>query len=61
MSPRPATPRSPVAIQRDLADLALELIDRVGVDGAIRYCNSLGWGGVLAQIEAIRAMRQRRP
>ena len=49
------------AVWRDLADLALELVDRVGVEGAIRYCNSLGWGGVLAQIEAIRARRQNRP
>ena len=49
--------RNSVTIQRDLADLALELIDRVGVEGAISYCHSLGWGGVLAQIEAIRARR----
>ena len=61
MTPRSDAPRSTVAVQRDLADLALELIDKVGVEGAIRYCNSLGWGGVLAQIEAIRARRQRRP
>ncbi len=46
-----------VTIQRDLADLALELVDRVGVEGAIRYCHSLGWRGVLDQIEAMRARR----
>ncbi|WP_420349096.1 hypothetical protein [Pelagibius sp.] len=51
-------PRNAVTIQRDLADLALELVDRVGVEGAIRYCHSLGWGGVLAQIEAMRARRE---
>lgn len=59
MIPGPGNPRNTVTTQRDLAELALELIDKVGVDGAIRYCNSLGWGGVLAQIEAIRAKRER--
>ncbi|WP_299397946.1 hypothetical protein [Pelagibius sp.] len=51
-------PRNAVTIQRDLADLALELVDRVGVEGAIRYCHSLGWGGVAAQIETMRARRE---
>lgn len=54
-----ATASSAATIRRDLADLALELIDRVGVDGAIRYCNSMSWGGVLAQIEAFRIQRLR--
>lgn len=51
------TAKDAVTIQRDLADLALELVDRVGVEGAIRYCHSLGWRGVLAQIETMRARR----
>lgn len=59
MTPRPRNARQAATIQRSLADIALELVDKVGVDGAIRYCHSLGWGGVLAQIETIRAQRQR--
>ena len=59
MIPGPRDARQAVTIQRSLADIALELVDTVGVDGAIRYCHSLGWGGVLAQIEAIRVQRQR--
>lgn len=59
MTPAPGNPQSTATLQRDLTDLALELIDKVGVDGAIRYCSSLGWGGVLAQIEAIRARREK--
>ena len=59
MTPAPRDARQAATKQRSLADIALELVDKVGVDGAIRYCHSLGWGGVLAQIEAIRAQRQR--
>ncbi len=39
----------------DLAALARELVDKVGVEGAVRYCHSLGWGGVLLQVERLRA------
>ncbi len=59
MTSGPRDARQAVTIQRSLADIALELVDKVGVDAAIRYCHSLGWGGVVAQIEAIRAQRQR--
>ena len=38
----------------DLAALARELVDKVGVEGAIRYCRSVGWRGVLAQVELLR-------
>ena len=38
----------------DLAALARELVDKVGIEGAVRYCHSLGWGGVLRQIEKLR-------
>lgn len=58
MSPERGNPQQIAATQKDLSDLARELIDKVGVDGAIRYCDSLGWGGVRAQIQAIRAMRE---
>ncbi len=60
MIPGRGNPQQTLSTQQDLADLALELIDKVGVDGAIRYCDSLGWGGVRAQIQAIRAKRERK-
>lgn len=36
-----------------LTALARNLIDTVGVEGAIRYCSSLGWRGVLREVEAL--------
>ena len=41
----------------DLAALARDLVDKVGIDGAIRYCRSLGWRGVLDQVELLRRSR----
>jgi hypothetical protein len=38
----------------DLAALARDLVDKVGIEGAVRYCRSLGWGGVLDQVELLR-------
>ncbi len=40
--------------QSDLFELARDLVDKVGIDGAARYCHGLGWGGVLAQVELLR-------
>ncbi|MGF1628720.1 MAG: hypothetical protein ACFCUT_04565 [Kiloniellaceae bacterium] len=40
-----------------LAALARDLVDKVGIDGAIRYCRSLGWRGVLDQVENLRSQR----
>jgi hypothetical protein len=40
--------------QSDLTELARDLVDKVGIDGAARYCHGLGWGGVLAQVELLR-------
>lgn len=40
--------------QIDLIELARDLVDKVGIDGAARYCHGLGWGGVLAQVELLR-------
>jgi hypothetical protein len=40
-----------------LATLARELVDKVGIDGAMRYCHSLGWRGVLDQVENLRSQR----
>lgn len=37
-----------------LSELALELVDKVGIEGAIRYCHSLGWRGVQDQVEMLR-------
>jgi|GEM_PF-4033088 len=45
---------SPRSYQGDLAALAHDLVDKVGIDGAIRYCRSLGWRGVLDQVEQLR-------
>jgi len=44
-------------VQGDLATLARELVDKVGFEGAMRYCRSLGWGGVLTQVEKLRTHR----
>lgn len=38
----------------DLADLARDLVDKVGIEGAMRYCHSLGWLGVLHQVELLK-------
>jgi len=38
-----------------LKTLARELIATVGVEGASRYCRSLGWRGVLEEVELLRA------
>ncbi|MEQ9607625.1 MAG: hypothetical protein RLN99_08165 [Kiloniellaceae bacterium] len=43
--------------QGDLATLARDLVDKVGIEGAMRYCHSLGWGGVLRQVEMLRSQR----
>ena len=43
--------------QGDIAALARELVDKVGIEGAIRYCRSLGWRGVLTQVELLRGQR----
>ena len=40
-----------------LAALARDLVDKVGIDGAMRYCRSLGWRGVLDQVENLRSQR----
>lgn len=40
-----------------LAALARDLVDKVGIDGAMRYCHSLGWRGVLDQVENLRSQR----
>ena len=40
--------------QSDLIALARDLVDKVGFDGAERYCHGLGWGGVLVQVELLR-------
>ena len=45
-TPEPAT--------NTLGELALELVDKVGIEGAIRYCHSLGWRGVQAEVEMLR-------
>ena len=37
-----------------MADLARDLVDKVGIEGAVRYCHSLGWLGVLTQVELLR-------
>lgn len=43
--------------QGDLSALARDLVDKVGIDGAVRYCSSVGWRGVLAQVELLRHNR----
>lgn len=43
--------------QRRIAVLARDLVDAVGVEGAIRYCSSLGWRGVLEEVELLRRQR----
>lgn len=40
--------------QGDLVDLARDLVEKVGIEGAVRYCHSLGWLGVLRQVEILR-------
>ena len=37
-----------------MAALARDLVEAVGVEGAIRYCSSLGWRGVLKEVEILR-------
>lgn len=37
-----------------LTALARDLIEAVGVEGAMRYCSSLGWQGVLEEVESLR-------
>jgi len=43
--------------QGDLSALARDLVDKVGIDGALRYCSSVGWRGVRAQVELLRQNR----
>lgn len=45
--------------QSRLAALASDLVEAVGVDGAVRYCSSVGWRGVLEEVEMLR--RESRP
>ena len=45
---------SPDTTSNPLSELALELVDKVGIEGAIRYCHSLGWRGVQDQVEMLR-------
>lgn len=40
--------------QSRIAALARDLVNAVGVDGAIRYCSSLGWRGVRREVESLR-------
>jgi hypothetical protein len=42
-----------------LTALARDLVEAVGVDGAIRYCSSLGWRGVLDEVELLRSRQAR--
>jgi len=41
--------------QSDLIALARDLVDKAGIDGAASYCRGIGWGGVLHEIELLRA------
>lgn len=43
--------------QHDLTELARDLVDKVGFEGASRYCHGLGWLGVLDQVELLRHSR----
>lgn len=47
-----------VVAQSELRLLARALIDKVGFDGAARYCHGVGWHSVLEQAEELR--RQQR-
>ena len=42
-----------------LTALARDLVETVGVEGAIRYCSSLGWRGVLEEVELLRSRQAR--
>ena len=44
----------PPSQQADLLTIACDLVDKVGIEGAARYCRSLGWAGVLRQVELLR-------
>lgn len=37
-----------------LSSLARDLVEAVGVEGAIRYCSSLGWQGVLDEVRKLQ-------
>lgn len=43
--------------QSRLSALARELVETVGVEGAIRYCSSLGWQGVLEEVKCLQRQR----
>lgn len=43
-----------VSLHNPLSALAHDLVDKVGIEGAIRYCHSLGWLGVIDQVEQLR-------
>lgn len=49
------TPGVAASGESRLKTLARELIATVGVEGAARYCRSLGWRGVLDEVELLRA------
>lgn len=48
------TAKAGARADNSLSALARELVDAVGVEGAIRYCSSLGWQGVLEEVEMLR-------
>lgn len=48
------TARAGTRGENRLSALARDLVDAVGVEGAIRYCSSLGWQGVLEEVEVLR-------
>lgn len=54
---RIAEDTTPGGRQNDLSVLARDLVDKVGIEGAIRYCHSLGWLGVLRQVELLKYPR----
>jgi len=49
------TSATDVARPGDISALARDLVDKVGIDGARGYCRSLGWRGVLDQVELLQA------
>lgn len=53
-STRTETNLPPACRESDLVELARDLVDKVGIDGAASYCRSLGWGGVLRQVDLLR-------
>ena len=52
------TARAGVPAETRLSALARDLVETVGVEGAIRYCSSLGWRGVLEEVRALQRQRE---